>query len=261
MKEKNKLKRKLNSHEKPLGLFFDTASVSVMECIGRTGFDFVIIDNEHSPIDAETSCELIRAAELTGITPLARVREISRPAILKLLDVGAQGLIVPNVSTVDEVRELVSYCKYSPVGNRGFCPSRKDGWGFDSDMSVDDTMAYFNESVLLIPQCETVGALKHIEEIVWTDGVDGIFIGPFDLSISMGIPGMFDAPEFKAALERIRKAVHSAGKFCIMFAGTPEKALEAYRDGCDSVAYSLDASLIIAGMREKVGTIRKGLEG
>ena len=260
MKE-NTFKAKILENKKPLGTFVDTGSSFVVECIGRSGFDYIIIDNEHSPVEAETSCGLIRAAELCGITPLARVREISRPAILKLLDVGAQGLIVPNVTTVDEVRELVSYCKYSPLGNRGFCPTRKDGWGFDSDMSVPETMAFFNDSVLLIPQCETVGALEHIEEIAAVPGVDGIFIGPFDLSISMGIPGMFDAPEFLAALARIRSAVHDAGKFCIMFAGTPEKALEAYRDGCDSVAYSLDASLIIAGMREKVGTIRKGLEG
>ena len=89
----NTLKQKLAAGAQPIGTFFDTASVSLMECLGRTGLDFAIIDNEHSPIEAETTAALVRAAELSGICPLARVREISRPAVLKLLDVGVQGLI------------------------------------------------------------------------------------------------------------------------------------------------------------------------
>ena len=95
--------------------------------------------------------------------------------------------------TVEQVQEIVDYAKYFPVGKRGFCPSRKDGWGFDdmAQQSVPDQMAYWNEQVLVIPQCETVGALENIETIVNMEGVDGIFIGPFDLSISMGIPGQF----------------------------------------------------------------------
>lgn len=86
----NTLKQKLAAGAQPIGTFFDTASVSLMECLGRTGLDFAIIDNEHSPIEAETTAALVRAAELSGICPLARVREISRPAVLKLLDVGVR---------------------------------------------------------------------------------------------------------------------------------------------------------------------------
>lgn len=252
----NSFKDKIKENKRPLGTFVDTASSYVVECIGRTGFDYVVIDNEHSPIEAETSAELIRAAELSGLTPFARVREISRPAVLKLLDVGAQGLIVPSVKTVDEVKEIVSYCKYSPLGNRGFCPSRKDGWGFDGNLSVSETMDFFNDNVLLMPQCETVEALETIEEIAAVEGVDGIFVGPFDLSISMGIPGEFDNPVFKAALARILKAAHDAGKFCVIFAATPEKAIEGYSEGFDSVTYSLDASMIVSCFREKVDFIK-----
>lgn len=127
----NTLKQKLENGQRPIGIFFDTASEYLMECTGRTGIDFVIIDNEHSPIEAETSARLIRVAENAGVTPLCRVREISRPAILKLLDVGAQGLIIPNVHSVQQVEDIISYARYYPIGQRGFCPSRKDGWGFD----------------------------------------------------------------------------------------------------------------------------------
>lgn len=253
----NSFKEKVNKHEKPIGIFADMASSYAVECLGRTGFDYVIIDNEHSPVEAETSAELIRAAELGGLTPFCRVREISRPAILKLLDVGAQGLIVPNVNSVDDVKALVSYCKYAPVGNRGFCPSRKDGWGNDLELSVADTMKYFNGEVLLIPQCETVGALEAIEEIAAMDGVDGIFIGPFDLSISMGMPGDFSNPVFQAALKRVLDACHAAGKFCILFTGTAEGVIDGFAKGYDSMTYSLDAGLMIECFRERVRSIRE----
>lgn len=254
---KNQLKTKLLNKEKPLGLFFDTASVSIMECLGRTGFDYVIIDNEHSPIEAESSADFIRAAELSGLTPLCRVRETSRPAILKLLDVGAQGLIVPNVHSPEQVQEIIKFAKYYPIGERGFCPSRKDGWGFDIGGGVPATMAHFNDETLLIPQCETVGALESIEEIAALEGVDGIFVGPFDLSISMGMPGDFANRVFQAAIDRIVKACHDAGKFCIFFAGNVDAVVAGYKRGFDAMAYSLDAALFIEAMQERVKKIKE----
>ena len=254
---KNELKIKLAEGRKPLGLFFDTASVSIMECIGRTGFDFVIIDNEHSPVEAESSADFIRAAENCGLTPLCRVRETSRPAILKLLDVGAQGLIVPNVHSPGQVKEIINYAKYYPLGERGFCPSRKDGWGYDVPGSVPDVMEHFNRETLLIPQCETVGALESIEDIVALEGVDGIFVGPFDLSISMGMPGDFSNPVFQAALDRILTACHEAGKFCMLFGGSPDAVVAGYKRGFDAMAYSLDAAIIIDAMKERVSAIKE----
>ncbi len=253
----NKLKQKLDRGEKPIGIFFDTASEYLMECTGRTGIDFVIIDNEHSPIEAETSAGLIRAAENAGVTPLCRVREISRPAILKLLDVGAQGLIIPNVNNVGQVQDIISYARYYPVGQRGFCPSRKDGWGFDGLGSVPETMAHFNSETLILPQCETVGALEAIEEIAALDGVDGIFVGPFDLSISMGMPGDFSNPVFQAALDRIINACRAAGKKCILFTGSVEGVADGFARGFDCMTYSLDAAIFIEALRERVEKMRQ----
>ena len=255
----NQLKKELINNEKPLGLFFDTASVSIMECLGRTGFDFVIIDNEHSPIEAESSADFIRAAELSGLTPLCRVRETSRPAILKLLDVGAQGLIVPNVHSPEQVQEIIKFAKYYPVGERGFCPTRKDGWGFDIPGAVPDVMSHFNDETLLIPQCETMGALNAIEEIAALDGVDGIFVGPYDLSIAMGLPGEFDHPDFAAAVDRIVRACHKAGKFCLFFGGTPEAVTAGFRRGFDGMAYGIDTVQLIRHIKADVTAIRKTL--
>lgn len=251
----NSLKRKLQNGEKPLGTFFASGSVTMMECLGRTGLDFVVIDNEHAPMEAETTVDLVRAAELTGLCPLARVREISRPAVLKLLDVGVKGLIVPNVQSVEDVKTLISYAKYYPLGERGFCPTRKDGWGFDMPEAVPEIMCRFNEETLLIPQCETVGALEAIEEIAALDSVDGVFVGPFDLSISMGIPGQFQSEVFQTALTRILRACHEAGKFCLFFGGTKEAVQQGFARGFDGMAYGIDTMLFIELLRDAFGAV------
>lgn len=251
----NSLKRKLQNGEKPLGTFFASGSATMMECLGRTGLDFVVIDNEHAPMEAETTVDLVRAAELTGLCPLARVREISRPAMLKLLDVGVKGLIVPNVQSVEDVKTLISYAKYYPLGERGFCPTRKDGWGFDMPEAVPEIMRRFNEETLLIPQCETVGALEAIEKIAALDGVDGVFVGPFDLSISMGIPGQFQSEVFQTALTRILRACHEAGKFCLFFGGTKEAVQQGFARGFDGMAYGIDTMLFIELLRDAFGAV------
>jgi len=254
----NLLKKQLETGKAPIGTFFELGSASVAEALAHTGLDFMIIDNEHGPFEAESTADFIRAALLHGLCPLARVREISRPAILKLLDVGAQGIIVPDIHTVAQVRELVDYAKFAPLGKRGFCPTRKDGWGYQhpATLSVSENMAYSNEQTLLIPQCETVGALENIEEIAAMDGVDGIFIGPFDLSISMGIPGQFEHPDFLNALARIKDACHQANKFCIYFTVNETYAKNALAQGFDVIAYSLDAAILIQAYRNILERIK-----
>lgn len=253
---RNILKEKLARGEKPLGTFVGTGSAAVVECLGCAGLDFVILDNEHSPIEAETTARLVCAAERRNITPLARVREISRPAILKLLDVGVQGIIIPDVHSAAEVKRVVDYAKYAPVGQRGFCPSRKDGWGTDTPAGVLETMAHFNGETLVIPQCETTEALADIENIAAMDGVDGIFIGPFDLSISMGLPGAFEEQHFKAALTRIQQACRQAGKPCLIFAGDGAAAGARLAQGFDGVAIGLDATMLITGVRAQLAACR-----
>lgn len=253
----NRLKEKLLRHERPVGTFVTTGSAAVVDCLGCTGLDFVILDNEHSPIEAESSCHMVRAAEARGLTPLARVREISRPAVLKLLDVGVQGLIVPNVRSAEDVRQVISYAKYYPLGERGFCPTRKDGWGQTVSGTVLDTMAHFNRETLVIPQCETAEALADIRKIAAMEGVDGIFVGPFDLSISMGLPGDFQHPTFKAALREILAACHDAGKPCLMFAASGEAATQRLAEGFDGIALGLDASLLIGAVQAQLQRIEK----
>lgn len=258
---KNLLKDKLARGGKPIGTFFELGSPTVAEALGRSGLDFIIVDCEHGPFEAESARDFIVAAELAGLAPLARVRETGRSALLKLLDVGAQGLVVPDVHSLEQVRELVEYAKFSPLGKRGYCPSRKDGWGFDPQASgsLEAAMRWNNSETLLIPQCETVGCLKDIRAIAALEGVDGIFVGPFDLSISMGIPGQFERLEFKAALSSILEACREAGKFCMYFTVDPAQVAAGFRLGFDAMTYSLDARVLIQAYRDDLAKIRAAM--
>ena len=192
----NPIQEKFQRGELSVGTFTQLSSPVAVECLGRTGLDYVLIDTEHCAVGVEFLTAAITAADAAGITPLVRINEISRSAVLQPLDYGAQGLIVPAVETVEQVEQLVRYAKFPPLGNRGYCPTRDGGWGFDAE-SLQGTEAYFarcNRETLLLPQCETRGCLEHIDEITAMEGVDGIFVGPFDLSIALGIPMQFDDP-------------------------------------------------------------------
>ena len=253
----NNLRRKLENGGHVFGTFAELGGANSVEALGNTGLDFVVIDNEHNPSEAESAADMIRACEKSGMTPLCRVREISRPAILKLLDVGAGGIIVPCIETIDQVRRVVEYAKYAPIGKRGFCGTRKDGWGtaYPATMGFEDQMAYWNRETLLIPQCETVGCLESIEEITAIEGVDGIMIGPFDLSISMGMPGQFDDPVFKAAIDRILRACKAAGKYAMVFTPTTANVKAYYEQGFDIICYNLDAAVLIDAYRRIVAEV------
>lgn len=228
------------------GTFFELGGRGVMESLARTGLDYVIIDTEHGCFSEETAADAVLAAERGGLLPFVRIGDIRRPYVLRMLDIGARGLIVPNIRTPEEVRELVSAAKFPPLGNRGFCPNRTTGWGADEwSKDVLSYMEECNRRCRLIPQCETREALEQIEEIAALPGVDGIFVGPCDLSIALGVPLQFDHPLLTAAVERILKACRDNGKESYIFAGNMQDAVKWAAKGFDSVTYSLDASVFI----------------
>lgn len=254
----NLIREKIKNKQKIFGTFFELGSMSVVECLGQTGLDFIIIDNEHGPFETESTMDYIRACDNVGLTPFVRVREISRPGILKPLDIGAKGLIVPCVETVEQAKKIVEYGKFSPVGKRGFCPSRKDYWGYShpEGQPIDIGMNFENEETLIILQCETLGCLENIETIVSMDGVDGIFIGPFDLSISMGIPGQFDNPKFIDAVDKILSACKKYNKISSVFTGRFDDIDKYYKQGFDIVTYSLDANILVNGFKSIVNKVK-----
>ena len=253
----NTVLEKFHQGRQSLGTFSAIGSPLAVESLRYTGLDYVIVDTEHSPAGIESAAAQIAAAQGAGLTALARANEISRTAVLRLLDVGAQGVVVPCVETVEEVRELVRYAKFAPLGNRGFCPTRDGGYGYD-EVSMQGTDVYFahaNQETLLIPQCETVGCLEHIEEITAMDGVDGIFVGPFDLSIALGHPGEFNAPVVHDAILRVQAACKRSGKLSIIFTGSAAASRQRFAEGFDSVTMGMDSLFYVEMYKNLVADV------
>ena len=255
----NLLKRKLSEKGSCVGSFLCVATVPIMECLGYTGLDFVIIDTEHGPYDTQPMSDLIKAAELANMAPIVRVADVTHKEIQRAVDNGAQGIIVPCLRSVEDFKKCVALAKYPPVGNRGFIKGRGSGFGYESWASgtLEEFMANSNERVLVLPQCETKEALESIEEIVALDGLDGIFVGPFDLSVSLGIPGKFDCEEFRAAVRRIKSACDDQGKLCLIFTTTIADTRRYLAEGFSAVAYSNDCVLFTDAYRDAVNEIRK----
>lgn len=248
---KNALRDKMKNGEKTIGTFFELGSGTAAECLGLSGLDYIIIDNEHGCFHPQTDLDYIRTAKQYGLTPIVRVQEISRPAILKPLDVGAMGLLIPCVKTVEDAEKIVEYGKYAPIGDRGVAPGPGSGYWYEeyAQKGLENYFTVSNRETLLIPQCETAECLADLEKIVAIEGIDAIFVGPFDLSTSLGIPGQFDREDFKQSLRHIAEVCHMAGKPCIIYAGSPEDAKEKFAMGYDSVAYGMDSIALIEAFR------------
>lgn len=243
---------KLFQEGKPsVGTFTQLASPIAVECLSYSGLDYVLIDTEHTSYSIERASDLVAAARGAGITPVVRINDITRCNVLRPLDAGAAALVIPGVETVEQVRELVSWAKYTPVGNRGYCPPREGGFGY-ADWAKNGYPAYAeyaNRNTMLIPQCETLGCLEHIEEIAAMEGVDGIFVGPFDLSIAMGYPLQFDHPEVVAAIDRILRVCKENGKLTMIFAADSSAAAARLAQGFDSVTVGLDTAALTEAFR------------
>ncbi len=255
---KNKFLELIKEGQNPLGTFMNFSNPDFVECVAFAGMDYIIIDTEHGPKESETVVDLIRAAELRGTTPFVRVKDSSRASILKMLDIGAHGLVIPNVRSVDEVKKIVEYGKYAPLGMRGINMPRASGYGSPQLMpTLRDYTEMSNRETMLIPQCETVPCLENIEEIVNIEGVDAIFVGPFDLSQDMGMTGDFSNPKFIEALERVLKACKKANKPVLIFAPNVESGKTRIKEGFDSVTISIDSLVFLNAYSEMVKSFKK----
>lgn len=256
---KNLLKDKIEAGAAPVGVFSVLGGINAAEALSLTGVDYIIFDTEHGPYDVEHAVLLLRAAELHDTTALVRVKDSSRASVLKMLDIGAAGIIIPQVQTLEEVKSIVESGKYYPVGRRGMSFARGAGYG-EYEYAKGEIQDYFdtcNRQSLLIPQCETVGCLEQIEEIMQLDGVDGVFVGPYDLSMTMGIARQFDHPDFLAALERIKKAARDAGKFTIIYCADAALGRQRLQEGFDSVAVGNDVNFFIDSVKAMVAAMHK----
>ncbi len=204
------LKKKLRSREPVFAAWTSLYHPSITEIFGNSGVDFIGIDIEHSTISQEQSQRIIAASQAAGSLCLPRVASHNMEKIKRLLDSGADGIIVPMVNNVQEARDIQSWCKYPPQGKRSFGISRGQGYGFDFESYTKN----WNSTSSLIVQIESVTGVENIEDILRVEGIDGAMVGPYDLSGSLNIPGKLDHPKVREATKRVIDACRNAGKAC-----------------------------------------------
>lgn len=214
------LKANLRRRVPVLGAWTSFGHPSITEIFARAGVDFIGIDLEHSTISLAEAQRIIAAAQAGGVVCLPRVASHNAQQIQRLLDAGADGVIVPNVSTRAQVERLVEWCKYPPVGARSYGVARAHGYGMDFDRYV----ATWNAQSVLIIQVESLQAVEAAEEFVAHEALDGVMVGPYDISGSMGIPGRLDHPRVTAACARVIEACRRHGKACGTHLIEPDEA-------------------------------------
>lgn len=240
---RNKILQKLGNEEVVLGPFCKLAEPAIYELAGLAGFDFAIIDLEHGPLTYETAQNAIRACELSGVSPVIRVPKNEEEYILRALDIGAHGVEVPEINTKEEAEKLAKACRYYPRGNRGVC--RFVRAAEYSRMPKAEYFNFANENVAVIAQLEGIEGVNNLDAILEVEGIDVLFIGPYDLSQSMGITGQVDHPDLIAKMISIVKKAEAKGKLIGTFVETPEAAKEWIKRGVKYISYSVDVGLIL----------------
>jgi 4-hydroxy-2-oxoheptanedioate aldolase len=262
----NNAKAKLKAGEMVFGSEIMFPSADVVEILAYAGLDFVYMDTEHSSTTHESLAHMIRACEIGGSTPLVRIPE-SVPGeypgvILRVLDLGAMGVIVPHVDTREEAKAVVDAVKYAPMGRRGmFDVGRKTGYG--TRMGAQDYVRHANEETLVVVMIESTEGLANVDDILSVPGIDVVQIGSSDLSASMGFGGDLAAADVLAAIDRIIAAAraHGVAPGVGSFAGfTPERMRHYLRSGAQFVNITTQ-SLLLAGARhwaERLDAARDG---
>lgn len=204
---KNPLKEKLKRGEAVIGTFVGLGNPDVTELLSKLGFDWLVLDAEHSPLDFETLQRMMQAMNGTSCIPIVRPPWNDFVVIKRILDMGAYGVLIPWVSSKEEAENVVRACKYPPEGIRGYGPKRPGRF----DPNYYETA---NEELLIAVQIETARALSNIDEILSVSGIDVCYIGPFDLSVSLGLglPPKWDEPRLAKAFDQVLEAAKRQGK-------------------------------------------------
>ncbi|MDP8230778.1 MAG: aldolase/citrate lyase family protein [Candidatus Gorgyraea atricola] len=254
------LKERLRNGEMVIGTWNGIPSASVVNAIASSGVDFIVIDSEHGPVSVEKAEDLVRACEACGVDSIIRVSSNSADLILRALDIGTKGVQVPHVSTKEEAEHVVRCSKYYPEGERGYSPFTKAGnYGIKSSGHAKRS----NENTTVVLNIEGSEGLKNIKDIASVRGIDVIFIGPYDLSQSLGKPGEVNDPEVIKGIRESVKITKNKGVACGSFA-CDMKYMELLIDcGVQYVTYMVDSALIAATYKDIVNVFnaKKEIEG
>ncbi len=230
----------LNEKETVYGVFAKTNDPFFIKVMGKSGFDFVVLDNEHGPNSVRETYPLITTSFLAGMYPIVRVGKISDIIIQRALDLGIAGIQIPQIQCREDAENVRKYTKFYPRGKRGLCrfvPA--------ADMGLMNGDDYFREQndVAVIIHIEGIEGIKHFDKIIKVEDIDVIFIGPYDLSQSLGIPGQVNHPKLTAEIEKLVDKCHKNNKYVGIYADDVATA-KHYKDlGVKYIAISVDVNI------------------
>ncbi|MGK5090556.1 aldolase/citrate lyase family protein [Deltaproteobacteria bacterium TL4] len=243
------VKNKLKQGKSTIGSWMQIPDTSVAEIMGKAGYDWVAVDLEHGRFSQEKLPDLFRALELGGTVPLARIAQALAKDIKQALDAGAQGLIFPMIESAEQLRQAISWSLYPPFGSRGVGYARANLFGKQFDEYVKNA-----HHLLFIAQIEHIEAVKQLDSILRVAHLDGIMVGPYDLSASMGLTAQFEHPEFLEVMETIRtKALEAQipmGAHVVQ--NVPAALQEKLAQGYQFLAYSIDALFLYKSAQNPV---------
>ena len=222
--KRRELAERVLGDEPVQGLIVKMPAPSIVEMAAYAGFDFVLIDAEHGVADGAELEHHIRAADAAGVPSVVRVGDLSAIDILRALDAGATGVVIPHVGDAEAATKAVRCAHYPPFGTRGLAVSTRAG--HQGGLALREHLARADRTTLVLVQVEDADAVTHIDEIVDVDRLDGVFLGPTDLSISLGHPGALDHPAVAAAIDRVTDAVVSRGApaLCVLAQDEEDRA-------------------------------------
>ncbi len=234
------IRKRLAQGESIMGPFMKTGDPAFVEAAGWAGFDFCILDTEHGPVSIESMQNNVRAAQVAGILPIIRVPDAQENTIGKALDIGGMGVQVSQVCDGATAKAVVEAAKFHPQGARGMCRFVRA-----AQYSTMDRFDYFANAnqTLVILQLEGQEAIDNLEEIMAVEGVDILFIGPYDLSQSLGLPGQIDHPKVVEKMMEIASAARAKGKVVGTFLDKPEHIARWKAAGIQYLSYSTDVGL------------------
>ena len=249
------LRQRLREGQFVLGTFLEIASPALVEILGLSGFDFVIIDREHGSIDLESAENLIRAARCSGISPIVRVAENHPVLVRQPLDMGATGVQVPQIGSRESAVRMVRSAMFAPEGERGLQPFARGA----SYRAVDTAtfMANANRDSVLAIHIEGESGAANLEAILEVERIDVIFIGPYDLSQSLGVPGQVGHPKVETRVREIATLARKAGKCVGMFCDNPASVAKWRSAGVTYAALSMDATIFLDACRSLIDQVKE----
>jgi 2-keto-3-deoxy-L-rhamnonate aldolase RhmA len=255
---KNPARKALLDRTVTFGGWIQCGNAATAEIFARSGFEWIVADCEHSDFDVQAATAVFRGMHGRGPVPLVRVRENDTMAIRQVLDAGASGVIVPLVNTPEAAEQAVRAAKYPPEGIRGFGFSRASNWGIDFDTYAREA----NDDIAVMVMIETREAAENIENILAVAGVDGVLIGPYDLSGSYGLPSETDHPTVVQACAQVAAACQAAGKSAGLHVvrPTPELVQRVVRHGFTFLALGMDSVFLHEASCAALAMAREAME-